>query len=91
MCGGPWGVVGWVEPGAPSYRFGLLALLEVQDGIGGLLQLHRELLALLLDRGQLPFHQVVLLRLLRSSHLSLLDVSRRDGGGRGLARIVGGA
>ena len=71
MAGWTWG---------PPYRSGLLGLLQVQDGIGGLLQLNRELLSVLLDSGQLPLHQVVLLRLLRSSHLSLLDVNRRDGG-----------
>lgn len=91
MWGGPLecGSLGWKRGGGPSYRFGLLELLE---GIGGLLQLHGELLGLLLDRSQLALHQVVLLRLLRASHLSLLDASRRPRQrGAGSARIGGGA
>ena len=54
----------------------LLLLLELPDGGLGLLQLSTGLLALLFDRGQLPFDQVVLLCLLSPSHLSLQDINQ---------------
>lgn len=65
MQSASWGLCG------PPYRVWLLLLLELPDGVLGLLQLSTGLLALLFDCGQLPLDQVVLLGLLSSSHLSL--------------------